>query len=729
MQRPACDLCRRTGTRCEFPEKRRASSIRKLQVKTNSQEINDNLGKLLQLLEAGPESHQVLQPRRGTSLRPEDQGSPHSSIQTNEPDTQQTEPNCAPQQQNNPSAEMEKARTSVQPEQACVPLQMEESSPQSSSHALIQQQDISRPEGRQLLERPLNDEVSYDLAIHLIKVFFDRIQCWLPLLHKPSFLTFYMNRLQCGKNSLDSLAVDERLLLCCMFALSARYSNSAEFADIHPTLRGNRFSAMARVLYDQARNLQPPSITLLQGCILLSFCQYTSEFSSHGWIVVGVCVRLAYELGLSDIDDDDDDNGDSDSDSQMATSFTTLEKEERRRAWWLVWELDTFGSTVSRRPYAIDRRRMKVMLPISDEAWFSGRATSSSRLNTRPGESWKSLKGDENQDARAWFLVANHLMACTHEHMHHRRGTLENDKVILENEVSCFRLSLPSKLQLGSAQLHTDAGPSTQYNWIIGIHLMLSVTSFMLCNALVTPKYASSLMVLGQDVAGAARARILGISSIAALWPASQIEVAHPFFACLLLPVHIRGNKESVDFALSSSNRDLERLIIATFARSWGLGSCALRECLYRSEMTFINQFPGLAELLQTPGTLGVNEEDLAVRFATYFPPSKKSIYPPTAEHKIRSYSSSGSNASLQNLAKTPYYAEATGETNPESRIPPTQQGPVMRDDANFDMASMDFGNATGMEMQEFDFQFSDMFGTDNYHSDLPITHGGIPSR
>jgi hypothetical protein len=581
MERPICGLCQRTGMRCEFPTKRRAPSIRKSQGKTNSQKINENLGKLLQLLDATSAYDQELEPRRGSSLRSEDQGSPSFSAGMYQSETQQTEPNCAPQQ-NDLSAEIEKAQTIIQPEQACASIQMEDSTSQSPSHAHFHQQDLSQPESGHLLEKSVNEGVSYDLAIHLIHVFFDRIQCWLPLLHKPSFLARYMNQLERGPNSMDNLEVEERLLLSCIFALSARYSDSAEFAGIQPPLREHRFKEMARRLYDDARNLQSASITYLQGCILLSFCYYTSGFSAQGWIVVGVCVRLAYELALSDIDDDYEDDKNSGHDNQMSTGLTVLKKEERRRAWWLVWELDTFGSTVSKRPYAIDRRRMQVMLPISDDAWFSGTVAQSSKMDTRPGESWKSLMGSENRDARAWFLVANHLMACTHEHMQRTRETNENDKLILENEVSCFKLSLPSQMQLGSAKFCAEAESSAQYNWIIGIHLMLSVTSFMLSSPLFKSKASSIPISLRQDVAGATRARILEISSIAALWPAPLIETAHPFFACMLLPVH-NGSKESTDPAISLSNRDLVSLILAVFARNWELGSCALRKSQDRS--------------------------------------------------------------------------------------------------------------------------------------------------
>jgi hypothetical protein len=73
--------------------------------------------------------------------------------------------------------------------------------------------------------------------------------------------------------------------------------------------------------------------------------------------LIGVCVRLAYDLGLSDIDNDSLEGGQGD--DYMATK-------EIRRAWWLTWELDTFGSIITYRPFTIDRHHFTINLPIAD---------------------------------------------------------------------------------------------------------------------------------------------------------------------------------------------------------------------------------------------------------------------------------------------------------------------------------------------------------------------------
>ncbi|GME41737.1 hypothetical protein Z518_10176 [Neofusicoccum parvum] len=209
--------------------------------------------------------------------------------------------------------------------------------------------------------------------MHLIDLFFERIQPWLPLLHRPRFQKYYSEKLRDGTDCLDDLPIDEALLLSSLFALAARFSSLGSLANVPAARRGDRYAALSKKLYSDCRTCGLGTLAYLQGCILLAFYSYCSGLSQQGWILVGVCVRVAYDLGLSDLDGPD---------SQMP-SRSWVQQEELRRAWWLVWELDTFGSSVKQRPYAVDRRRITVLLPVSDEAWFSETETPSSRLITR----------------------------------------------------------------------------------------------------------------------------------------------------------------------------------------------------------------------------------------------------------------------------------------------------------------------------------------------------------
>jgi hypothetical protein len=70
---------------------------------------------------------------------------------------------------------------------------------------------------------------------------------------------------------------------------------------------------------------------------------------------------MTYDLDLDHVDDDG---------GIVFLVEEWVQREELRRAWWLVWELDAFGSTISNRAYAINYKIMLVLLPVSDKSCF-----------------------------------------------------------------------------------------------------------------------------------------------------------------------------------------------------------------------------------------------------------------------------------------------------------------------------------------------------------------------
>lgn len=408
-----------------------------------------------------------------------------------------------------------------------------------------------------------------NLSFSLIELFFDKIHPWLPMLHRPRFLARYQDRLNSKSLFWEDLPVDEALLLYSMFALSARFSSSDFFGDVAPIERGTRFLPEAKALYEQARAIVAPTLTYLQGCIALAFYYYTSEPCPQSWILTGVCVRIAYELDLADIDADE---------TQNLTPEEWVEKEEMRRTWWLVWELDTFGSTVSNRPYTIDRRRMAVMLPVSDEAWSAEAPQPSIKLNTCPGQSWRSLQGCERLDERAWFLFANYLMSLTLD-MSQRIDTVSADeKLTLENEINCFKLSLPAPFRLETEVLTFDSESFARSNWIIGTNLMLMTASVFLSSIRVVETDRSNASESSANMDLPLRVRAMELSRIVSRWSPGYICLSHPFFAAAtMLPVHLSDDSSPISQPIIASSQELGRRLLAQFGEVWKLGSVLLR--------------------------------------------------------------------------------------------------------------------------------------------------------
>lgn len=411
------------------------------------------------------------------------------------------------------------------------------------------------------------NEIPCSLAADLINTFFEKVQPWLPILHRPRFQARYESKLCNAGDFMKDLSQDERLLFYSIFAMSARSSNCRNFNSISPEKRGQHFADRAREVYAQGRSLRAPSLMYLQGCILLAFYFYTSGPTHQGWLLVGVCVRMAYDLGLFEIDEDD---------WAPTHPVDHVEKEELRRAWWLVWELDTFASTVSRKPYAIDRKRMSVILPISDDAWFSEIRVPSTELNFLPGQSWRSLHGNANQDERAWFLVANSFMATIYDRLQQKQEVTPDEKLTLENEVCCFKLALPPSLRLDiNTQTFTPSSFS-RCNWVIGTHIMLMATSFMVAGIVTSDREDrnTSGPILG--AMPPLRQRAIDLSRIISLWDTRYIEVAHPFYACAMLPPYAVDSSVYESQSLITSTHDLAKLVLEHFGEQWKLGKVVL---------------------------------------------------------------------------------------------------------------------------------------------------------
>lgn len=308
-----------------------------------------------------------------------------------------------------------------------------------------------------------------------IGLFFDKIHPWIPIMHRPSFYDKYMQR--CGQHgclvSRQSVSADESIMIYAMFALTARFSKADFFGDTDVVDRGETFAAKAAVIKDPLlRTLEEPSLDFLKGCLLLSCHSIAAGQISAGALLTAACVRMAYSLGLNGIDDDHfEDDGTYIEKNLDSEAF--VHREDLRRVWWALSDLDTFVCTISCQPFGIERRNMRVLLPVSDVSWFSGRATRSPVMRLQPSQIWKTLQDPTPQPARNWFLVSNHLASCIADTARWPSRPTLDQITELEGSLSCLRLMLPTDFQLRHLQI--DAQNFVEGNWIISTHLMFMV--------------------------------------------------------------------------------------------------------------------------------------------------------------------------------------------------------------------------------------------------------------
>jgi Fungal specific transcription factor domain len=267
----------------------------------------------------------------------------------------------------------------------------------------------------------------------------------------------------------DQSTLEKFLLLHNMFALAARFSTSQFFADMAPADRGNQFADKAKLLYRESlRSVQTPTLEYLQGCTLLAFYLYLSGPNSQGWLMIGTCSRLAYDLGIDKVDSKA---------CKVTRSETPLEwrkREEFRRVWWAIWELDTFASAISCRSHTIDRSKAAVKLPVSDENWFADLPVESVLIDPNPLHAWHTLRDCPNQDERAWFLLSNYLLLVAHDLAQHYSPKPEDIRT-LEKAVACFVLLLPPHFHFDSDLDYVpfNSGNQARCNWIVCTNLMI----------------------------------------------------------------------------------------------------------------------------------------------------------------------------------------------------------------------------------------------------------------
>ncbi|EMT68897.1 hypothetical protein FOC4_g10004992 [Fusarium odoratissimum] len=381
----------------------------------------------------------------------------------------------------------------------------------------------------------------------LVHIFFAKTQGWLPLLHKPRFFARFMKSGVCDDRNHSNT---EALLLCGMFALAARHSSDPWFHGIPAPDRGQAFMEKANAYYEKCQADQAPSLEYLQGCVLLAAYEYASGPSHRAWILAGVCVRLAYDLSLCSMDEQDE-----------SSDWSVLE--EQRRAFWITWELDTFGSLMSRRPSSINRSMVMVKLPVSDEAWFADQPVESPIVDPRPSEVWKLLLDSPNQDPRAWFLIANILLSVASEFAA-GRFTCQRDKEDLIDAITCFSLATSQRFNLETLEREISSGDAARHNWIIGMHLMLTCTRTTI-QATFKPEHPETLRSPRH------------LSRIFYHWYPDYIPLCQPFLACCLLSDRAYPSKDMADSSYTGyHNSELVSLVLSQYATVWNLASIVI---------------------------------------------------------------------------------------------------------------------------------------------------------
>lgn len=337
--------------------------------------------------------------------------------------------------------------------------------------------------------------MEFELTRHSVDEFFD------------TFTSFQLFRRSSFVSKLHHIGNLSQLkaLMASMFMFSVRSRNSNPSIQPPSSESWNQDSNTSEHFCDLAiqyaddaiadcdEHEDPLPLNLLQALVLISHWLLSKSVHGRAWRYLGLAVRSAYDLNLHMVD------------WRKTPTLQVPESadrwaadEEKRRAWWALWEMDVFASVIRRRPMAISWTQNQTLLPAEDEKWEKSEPQPSCFLSPSYVERWKLLEKSGNQSPKAWFIVINSLMkdaqVLSSPMAHDNTPSGEEDRqtfnqlMAMHNVLHCTTEMLPCNLRYENQFLNfspkdvdvADA-PSRRARdaAIYSIHLMIQLARMM----------------------------------------------------------------------------------------------------------------------------------------------------------------------------------------------------------------------------------------------------------
>ncbi|TFY75036.1 hypothetical protein EWM64_g8976, partial [Hericium alpestre] len=200
---------------------------------------------------------------------------------------------------------------------------------------------------------------------HLLNLYFTYVHPVFPVVHKTHFwLQFEAARYP---HSEPTSPTDKphmsNLLLLSMFAVAARYDHD----DAMPTIPGQMWEAgleymvQAREVLNRVYHYSRPSTC--QALLLLGLREFGLGSMEHGWLYIGMGLRMAQDLGLNRDAANWQVNG--------GKLFSPIELQVRRQIWWACNRADKHTAVWMGRQPTISESNYDTQMPEidSDELW------------------------------------------------------------------------------------------------------------------------------------------------------------------------------------------------------------------------------------------------------------------------------------------------------------------------------------------------------------------------
>lgn len=381
---------------------------------------------------------------------------------------------------------------------------------------------------------------------------------------------------------------------------------------------------------------EPPPLCLLQAAIINT--SYSLNHGIHGssWRSLGLCIQLAYELNLHLTDFQLYQN---ESSTNLPDLGQWVQEEERRRAWWAIWELDSYASTIRRCPSVLRTGDIQTLLPVPDDMWFQYRYQSSTFLRPKTLNSLRALKTSGNESSLAWLIMTIFLMRDAQLHSNYKGALwlVDQDKqsAVVEassndmvhdipmtekvwmtiNHLKFLESALPDSLKISTVPLtFTSSNPCMirhvrqQHSAIYNIAMMIEMARYMAHHFFGIQEIESGLALhddqfmqldsllptsdtdgIGDGVRKCIEAAD-NIFDIISCSSADQVLYSHPFNANMIA---LAASVKLVQKTFNASNTDIDMLqlrvaklrqIIHQFIDVWGVPQALLGNLHYLEE-------------------------------------------------------------------------------------------------------------------------------------------------
>ncbi|KAF1968588.1 hypothetical protein BU23DRAFT_602051 [Bimuria novae-zelandiae CBS 107.79] len=310
------------------------------------------------------------------------------------------------------------------------------------------------------LDEPLPPQ---DVQDELYQIYFAKIHPSIPIIHRPRFMA-----------AMD-LAPHMRPPVCLRYAM---WTVAASVADKYDALQEHFYQRARKYAQsDEMKGHGEGTITLAhcQAWSLVSTYEFKQMYFPRAWLSSGRATRLAQMMQLHRLD-----GVGLDVKQCLPPPKDWTEREERRRTFWMSFNIDRYASIGTGWPMTFDERDILTNLPSSDEAFEKSKPMPTGSLEQALGSN-----GIGNLQSFGGIVLTAALFGRNLLHLH-RPGSDDNDDDLnggfwtrhraIEGILLQTSLGLPDHLRLPSGS--TD--PNTVF-----LHMCIHTSTICLHQAAI----------------------------------------------------------------------------------------------------------------------------------------------------------------------------------------------------------------------------------------------------